>query len=53
MEFGKEIILENISKTMEIENQILNKTDLSLVSDFLENKITIEEALENIKSEYM
>lgn len=51
--FENEIILENLSKTMEIENQVLDIKDKEMLNNILEGKNTLEDILNSIKKEYM
>lgn len=51
--FENEIILENLSKTMEIENQALDIKDKEMLNNILEGKNTLEDTLNSIKNEYM
>lgn len=51
--FENEIILENLSKTMEIENQVLDIKDKEMLNNILEGKNTLEDTLNSIKKEYM
>lgn len=46
----KKRILDNIKATMAVENQNLSDTDIKLLEDFADNKITMEEAMILIKS---
>ena len=51
--FENEMILENLSKTMEIENQVLDIKDKEMLNNILEGKNTLEDTLNSIKKEYM
>lgn len=51
--FENETILENLSKTMEIENQVLDIKDKEMLNNILEGKNTLEDTLNSIKKEYM
>ena len=51
--FENEIILKNLSKTMEIENQVLDIKDKEMLNNILEGKNTLEDTLNSIKKEYM
>ncbi len=46
-----EIIINNIKTTMEMENQFLTDKDVNVLNDFANNKITMEEAITNIKTD--
>lgn len=43
-------IIDNIKTTMEMENQILSDSDLELLHNFADNKISIEDAMKTIKN---
>ena len=51
MKNRNEIIINNIKTSMEMENQILNERDVSVLNDFANNKITLESALSNFKND--
>lgn len=43
-------IINNIKATMAIENQKLTNNDIKLLEDYADNKISMEEAMNLIKS---
>lgn len=45
-------IINNIKTSMEIENQNLTANDISLLNDFADNKISMEDAMQSIKSKF-
>lgn len=45
-------IINNIKTSMEMENQILTPTDISLLNDFADNKISMEDAMQTIKAQF-
>ncbi len=45
-------IINNIKTSMEIENQNLTANDISLLNDFADNKISMEDAMQSIKSQF-
>ena len=45
-------IIDSIKASMEMENQNLTNHDISLLSDFADNKISIEDAMQSIKSQF-
>lgn len=45
-------IINNIKTSMEIENQNLTSNDISLLNDFADNKISMEDAMQSIKSKF-
>ena len=45
-------IINNIKTSMEMENQILTPNDISLLNDFADNKISMEDAMQTIKSQF-
>lgn len=51
--FDDEIILENISRTMEIEDQVLDVEEKQMLKGILEGKSDIIDTLNNIKKTYM
>ncbi len=46
----KNKIINNIKATMAIENQKLNDSDIQLLEDFADDKISMEEAINLIKN---
>ena len=46
-----ELIINNIKTSMEMENQILSAKDISVLNDFADNKITMEDAISNFKQD--
>ena len=48
---NNELIINNIKTTMEMENQFLTDKDVSLLNDFANNKITMEDAISTFKSD--
>lgn len=46
----KNKIIHNIKATMAIENQKLNDSDIQLLEDFADDKISMEEAMNLIKN---
>lgn len=46
----KNKIINNIKATMAIENQKLNDSDIQLLEDFADDKISMEEAMNLIKN---
>ena len=51
--FDNEIILENLSRTMEMEDQILNNDEKEMLKGILEGKNNINNTLDSIKNIYM
>lgn len=51
--FDDEIILENISRTMEIEDQVLEVEEKEMLKGILEGKSDIIDTLNNIKKTYI
>lgn len=45
-------IIDSIKASMEMENQNLTSTDISLLNDFADNKISIEDAMQSIKTKF-
>ncbi len=43
-------IINNIKATMAVENQKLNDSDIQLLEDFADDKISMEEAMNLIKN---
>ena len=46
---NKSNIIGNIKTSMEMENQNLTNFDISLLSDFADNKISMDDAINSIK----
>ena len=42
-------IIKNIKVSMEMENQFLTENDISVLRDFQENKISMEQAMNTFK----
>ena len=51
--FDDEIILENLSRTMEIEDQELDNAEIEMLKGILEGKNNINNTLDSIKNTYM
>ena len=51
--FDDEIILENLSRTMEIEDQVLDNAEREILKGILEGKNNINNTLDSIKNTYM
>ena len=51
--FDDEIILENLSRTMEIENQVLDNSEKEILKNILEGQKDINATLDSIKNKYM
>lgn len=51
--FDDEIILENLSRTMEIEDQVLDNSEREMLKGILEGKNNINNTLDSIKNIYM
>lgn len=51
--FDDEIILENISRTMEIEDQVLEVEEKKMLKGILEGKNNIIDTLDSIKRTYI
>lgn len=51
--FDDEIILENLSRTMEIEDQVLDNSEREMLKGILEGKNNINNTLDSIKNTYM
>ena len=51
--FDDEIILENLSRTMEIEDQVLDNAEREMLKGILEGKSNINNTLDSIKNTYM
>jgi hypothetical protein len=45
-------MINNIKTSMEMENQNLSANDISLLNDFADNKISMEDAMQSIKQFY-
>ena len=45
-------IIDSIKASMEMENQNLTSNDISLLNDFADNKISIEDAMQSIISKF-
>ena len=45
-------MINNIKTSMEIENQNLTANDISLMNDFADNKISMEDAMQSIKAQF-
>ena len=45
-------MINNIKTSMEMENQNLTANDISLINDFADNKISMEDAMQSIKSQF-
>lgn len=45
-------IINNIKTSMEMENQNLKATDIALLNDFADNKISMEDAVNSIKTKF-
>ena len=45
-------MINNIKTSMEMENQNLTANDISLINDFADNKISMEDAIQSIKSQF-
>ena len=43
-------MINNIKTTMEIENQVLTDRDIAILSDFADNKITMEDAINEVRN---
>lgn len=48
----EEKIIEEIKTTMAVEGNILQDSDISLISSFLKNEITEKQGIEMIKNEF-
>lgn len=48
-ELEKLRVIDNIKTSMEMENQILTPNDIAILNDFADNKITIEDALNEVR----
>lgn len=46
---NKERMINNVKATMSIENQKLTHSDIKLLEDFVDNKISMDEAMDLIK----
>lgn len=44
-------IINNIKTSMEMENQNLTATDIALLNDFADNKISMEDAMKSIQAQ--
>ena len=51
--FDDEIILENLSRTMEIEDQVLDNSEREMLKGILEGKNNINNTLDSIKNTYI
>ena len=51
--FDDEIILENLSRTMEIEDQVLDNAEREILKGILEGKNNINNTLDSIKNTYI
>lgn len=45
-------MINNIKASMEMESQTLTANDISLLNDFADNKISMEDAMQSIKSQF-
>lgn len=45
-------MINNIKTSMELESQQLTANDISLLNDFADNKISMEDAMQSIKSQF-
>ena len=45
-------MINNIKTSMEMENQNLTASDISLINDFADNKISMEDAIQSIKAQF-
>lgn len=45
-------MINNIKTSMEMENQNLTANDISLLNDFADNKISMEDAMQSIKAQF-
>ena len=45
-------VINNIKTSMEMENQNLTTNDISLMNDFADNKISIDDAIKTIKAQF-
>lgn len=45
-------MINNIKTSMEMESQQLTANDISLLNDFADNKISMEDAMQSIKSQF-
>lgn len=45
-------MINNIKTSMEMENQNLTANDISLINDFADNKISMEDAIQSIKAQF-
>ena len=45
-------IINNIKTSMEMENQNLKAKDIALLNEFADNKISIEDAMDSIKTQF-
>ncbi len=45
-------MINNIKVSMEMESQTLTANDISLLNDFADNKISMEDAMQSIKSQF-
>ena len=48
---NNELMINNIKTSMEMENQFLTAKDINILNDFANNKITMEDAISNIKKD--
>ena len=48
-EYDKSKVIDNIKTSMEMENQFLTPNDIAILNDFADNKITIEDALNEVR----
>ena len=51
--FDNEIILENLSRTIEMEDQIVNNDEKEMLKGILEGKSNIIDTLDSIKKTYI
>ena len=51
--FDDEIILENLLRTMEIEDQVLDNAEREMLKGILEGENNINNTLDSIKNTYM
>ena len=43
-------VINNIKTTMEMENQVLTDRDIAILNDFADNKITMDDAINEVRN---
>lgn len=51
LDIEKNRIIENVKTTMAVEGNLLRQDDVSLINQYLNNEITVEEGIDIIKKD--